>query len=154
MIRHFIVLSACTLALICGAASAEETAATNTPPYLLQGIAFDRSINCEKATTNYELGQCRALEIQAQESELLKQLQQLNALLKADDEALAALEQAHQSWVVWQWHEAKLCANHTGFSEDGSGFGLTLANCRAAQIATRQQQLAEYLTTYRSRLSR
>lgn len=141
-----------TVALLQTALADNSSAATSK--YLLQHVQFDQSIDCSKASNNYQQGQCRGREVQLHEQALLAQLAKLQILLAEDREALATLNQAHETWLAWQWHEAKLCANNSGFSESGTGFGIAMANCRAALIATRQQQLTDYFNSYQSRLRR
>jgi uncharacterized protein YecT (DUF1311 family) len=121
----------------------------------LQAQTFDMSIDCKRVEkeggNNYEMGQCAGRAYEASKVQLALVLKKLRAQLP-DHSGRKLLDESQALWSNWMAKETQLCALSSGYTLEGSGYGLQWSACAAEMTRARTEQLRRYLTSMKSRL--
>lgn len=97
----------------------------------------------QEGGNNYEMKQCAALENTQADNALNKAYAELKSKLEGD--GLNALIEAERAWIKWRDKESALCASTSGFTPDGSGYGLIVISCMTDLTRERTTTLNQYL---------
>ena len=124
-------------------------------PGAIQAQTFDMSIDCKRVEkeggNNYEMGQCAGRAYEASKAQLALVLKKLRAQMP-DDSGRKLLDESQALWSKWKAKEPQLCALSSGYSPEGSGYGLQWSTCAAEMTRARTEQLRRYLTSMKTRL--